>query len=30
MANDALAQKAQNLMNRGRQSLEAGHYELAV
>ena len=30
MANDALAQKAQNLMNRGRQSLEAGRYELAV
>ena len=30
MANDALAQKAQNLTNRGRQALEARHYELAV
>ena len=30
MANDALAQKAQNFMNRGRQALESGRYELAV
>ena len=30
MANDALAQKAQNFTNRGRQALEAGRYELAV
>ena len=30
MANDANAQKAQNFMNRGRQALEAGRYELAV
>ena len=30
MANDALAQKAQNLTNRGRQALEARRYELAV
>ena len=30
MANDALAQKAQNLSNRGRQALEAGRYDLAV
>ena len=30
MANDANAQKAQNFTNRGRQSLEAGRYELAV
>ena len=30
MANDALAQKAQNFTNRGRQALETGRYELAV
>lgn len=30
MANDALAQKAQNFTNRGRQALEAGRYDLAV
>ncbi len=30
MANDALAQKAQNFTNRGRQALEARHYDLAV
>ncbi|MCQ2390612.1 MAG: tetratricopeptide repeat protein [Kiritimatiellae bacterium] len=30
MANDALAQKAQNFSNRGRQALEAGRYDLAV
>ena len=30
MANDALAQKAQNFSNRGRQALEAGKYDLAV
>ena len=30
MANDALAQKAQNFTNRGRQALEAGRAELAV
>ena len=30
MANDALAQKAQNFTNRGRQALEAGRYALAV
>ena len=30
MANDANAQKAQNFMNRGRQALEAGRYDLAV
>jgi tetratricopeptide (TPR) repeat protein len=30
MANDTIAQKAQNLTNRGRQALEAGRYELAV
>ena len=30
MANDALAQKAQNFTNRGRQALESGRYELAV
>ncbi len=30
MANDALAQKTQNLSNRGRQALESGRYDLAV
>ena len=30
MANDAIAQKAQNFTNRGRQALESGKYELAV
>ena len=30
MANDALAQKAQNFTNRGRQALEARRYDLAV
>ena len=30
MANDALAQKAQNFTNRGRQALETGRYDLAV
>ena len=30
MANDALAQMAQNFTNRGRQALEAGRYDLAV
>ena len=30
MANDALAQKAQNFSNRGRQAMEAGKYALAV
>jgi len=30
MANDALAQKAQNFQNRGRQALESGKYELAM
>ena len=30
MANDTLAQKAQNFTNRGRQALESGRYDLAV
>jgi len=30
MSNDALAQKAQNFANRGRQALEAGKFDLAV
>lgn len=30
MANDALAQKAQNLTNHGRMALESGRYEMAV
>ena len=30
MSNDASAQKAQNFTNRGRQSLEAGKYDIAV
>ena len=30
MVNDQQAQKAQNFMNRGRQSLEAGKYDLAI
>ncbi len=30
MANDAIAQKAQNFANRGRQALEAGKFDLAV
>ena len=30
MANDVLAQKAQNFTNRGRQALEARRYDLAV